>query len=131
VIAATVAVVAAAALAAGIVAGMAMGSHGRHMGSRDADATPFYITSREAAIDIADFRYDPPNLVVDAGTTVTWTNRDSALHDATDRGKSWKTPLLAKGESASISFDTPGSFRYFCSVHPWMEGRLTVEDSDR
>lgn len=126
IVAAAVAATAAAALAAGVIAGIAMSSHGPHMGARDIDATPVYVASSEAAVDIADFRYDPPDLVVDAGTTVTWTNRDSALHDAADRDKTWSTPLLGRNESASITFDTPGSYRYFCSVHPWMEATLTV-----
>lgn len=124
IVAAAVVATAAAALAAGVIAAMAMSCP--HMGARDIDATPVYVASDEAAVDIADFRYDPPDLVVDAGTTVTWTNRDSALHDATDRDKTWNTPLLGRGERASITFDTPGSYRYFCSVHPWMEATLTV-----
>jgi plastocyanin len=124
------AVVAASAclLIGGVVMALAMGDHiGFMRGSTDtADQTPFVTDERSVTITITDFTFSPADLTVEAGTEVTWINEDSAVHDATDRGEDWATELLSKGDSQAIVFETPGTFDYFCTIHPWMEGTITV-----
>jgi plastocyanin len=109
---------------------LAMGGHMGGMMSRGSgpQGTPQVVATAEISIDIADFAYSPSNLSVVKGTKITWTNRDSAPHTATDDGDSWNTGVLRGGESATITFDTPGTFGYYCTVHPSMRGALTVRD---
>ena len=76
---------------------------------------------------VSDFAFSPGNLRVPVGATVTWTNRDSAPHDATARDDSWRTGRLAKGASGSVTFDRAGVYDYYCSIHPSMKAHLTVE----
>jgi plastocyanin len=61
------------------------------------------------------------------GGKLTWTNRDSAPHSATDTGGTWDTGVLAKDESATLTFASAGTFDYFCSLHPDMKARLVVQ----
>ncbi|HEU4759669.1 MAG TPA: cupredoxin family copper-binding protein [Dehalococcoidia bacterium] len=88
--------------------------------------TPVVADQRQVAVEIRNFEYFPRDLTVAAGTEVTWTNRDTAPHSATDKGKGWDTGLLNKDASKTLTFNTPGSYSYFCAVHPSMKATLTV-----
>lgn len=90
--------------------------------------TPVLSGASEVTVEIRDYDYSPRDLTVSLGTTVTWINSDSVPHDATS-GDSWGTALLTENASASISFDEPGSYDYICSVHPYMTGTVTVEET--
>ncbi|MCH8814880.1 MAG: cupredoxin domain-containing protein [Chloroflexi bacterium] len=92
----------------------------------DPDQTPFVSNEDTVELTIVNFLYSPSDLTIDAGTTVTWTNVDGAVHDATDRDHSWNTDLLEKGEAGEVTFGEAGTFEYFCSIHPWMEGSIIV-----
>jgi plastocyanin len=76
---------------------------------------------------MADYDFSPRDLTVTAGTAITWTNRDGAIHDAADRAGTWGTGFLSQGESASVTFESPGTYEYECTVHPNMIGTLAVE----
>lgn len=68
---------------------------------------------------------------VKKGTTVTWTNEDSAKHDVTPEMETsdFKTSeLFGKGESYSVTFNTVGTFAYYCSPHPYMKGTVEVTE---
>ncbi len=92
----------------------------------DPDQTPFVSDEDTVELTIENFVYSPENLTIDAGTTVTWTNADTAIHDATERNRSWNTDLLREGEAGEVTFDEVGTFEYFCSIHPWMVASITV-----
>ena len=74
--------------------------------------------------------FDPPEITITAGESVTWRNVDIVPHTATsgnpgeqDAGSIFRVPgsgLLGGGQSASHTFDEPGEFVYFCQVHPIM-----------
>lgn len=133
-LATVLAVVVGLALIGGMMAmGMMMAGHGGGMmggmmgGGSDAPQTPVVSGEREVLVEIRDFDYFPRDLTVRAGTTVTWVNRDAAPHTATDEdGEAWDTGRLDKGESASLTFDEPGTYPYFCTFHPYMKATLTV-----
>lgn len=77
---------------------------------------------------IEDFSFNPPSLTVAAGTTVTFSNKDLTSHSATaDDGKSFDTGLIGQNESATITFDTPGTYSYHCTPHPTMKATIIVE----
>ena len=78
-------------------------------------------------VTIKDFAFDPADLTVAAGTTVTWTNADATGHTATADDGSFDCRPLAGGASRSFTFATPGTFDYHCAIHgPTMAGRITV-----
>lgn len=110
-------------------AGMGGGARG-HMGmmngGADTSGAAPTVGSHSERIIIRDFAFSPGNLQVPVGATVVWRNEDSAPHDATSRDGTWNTRLLSQGDSESITFDSPGAYEYYCSVHPDMIARLTV-----
>jgi plastocyanin len=88
----------------------------------EAPASP----SAAAAVTIQNFAFSPVSLEVAAGTTVTWTNNDGTAHSATADDGSWDTGSIAPGDSASITFDTPGTYTYHCMFHPSMTATIVV-----
>ena len=78
------------------------------------------------AVAIAGFKFDAPELTVAAGTTVTWTNDDSAEHSVVAEDTSFISDNLAKGATFDHTFDTPGTFPYICGIHSRMKGTITV-----
>lgn len=92
----------------------------------------------EVIIQLIAFK--PEQLEVTAGTTVTWTNRDPGAHTVTsgtvEQGDSGVTQEpdgtfasgdIAKGDSFQQTFDEPGTYQYFCSLHPaTMRGEIRV-----
>ncbi|WP_325049648.1 plastocyanin/azurin family copper-binding protein [Lentzea atacamensis] len=58
------------------------------------------------------------------GDVVTWTNQDEAAHDVA--GGTFRSPMLAEGQSWSFTFTQPGAFDYICSVHPDMRAQIVV-----
>lgn len=83
-------------------------------------------TAAGVAVSIVDFAFDTPSLEVAAGTTVTWTNNDSAAHTASASDGSWDTGNIDPGASASVTFDTPGTYEYACAYHPNMTATIVV-----
>jgi len=75
----------------------------------------------------------PSTVTIEAGEAVTWDNTDTAAHTATGGtaadGPSgvFDSSLIMAGGSYSHTFDTAGTYVYFCMVHPWMEGTVIVE----
>lgn len=91
-----------------------------------ADQTPVVADETSVEVEIADFTFIPAELTVGAGAEITWRNSDPVIHDATAREDSWATDVIAGGESQTLVFDTPGTFEYYCTIHPWMEGTIIV-----
>ena len=71
--------------------------------------------------------YDPEVITVAVGTTIVWENADSMIHTVTDKAGAFDSEMISAGESYEHMFNEPGTFDYFCIVHPWMEGTVTVE----
>lgn len=98
----------------------------RMMGGTDASNAPVSVAGATASVAIRGFAFSPGNLQVPVGAKVTWTNDDSAPHTATAKDRSWDTGILNQGQSATLTFDKPGDYTYYCTVHPNMVARLTV-----
>ena len=81
--------------------------------------------SASTAIEILDFAFGPQDLQVPVGGQVTWTNKDDQQHTATAAG-AFDAEAIQPGESATVAFETAGSFPYICSFHPFMTGTITV-----
>lgn len=84
-------------------------------------------TAGGGAINIANFTFNPGNITVAAGTSITWTNGDGPSHTTTSDEEGWDSGVLASGDSFELVFDTPGVFAYHCSIHPSMSATVTVE----
>ncbi len=84
------------------------------------------VLSGDVKISIAGFAFDPAALTIPTGTTVTWTNNDTASHTVTGDDGSWGSNSLAKGDTFSFTFTTAGTFSYHCGVHPSMTATITV-----
>ena len=81
----------------------------------------------DAAVKIDNFTFNPPVLTVKAGTTVTFTNNDDIPHTVVAKDKTFRSKTLDTDDSYTFTFTTPGSFAYFCSLHPHMTGTIVVE----
>jgi plastocyanin len=78
-----------------------------------------------AAMTIADFGFSP--VTVAAGATVTVTNADGAPHTVTAVGGEFATGLIDAGATVAFVAPTqPGTYTFFCDVHPTMQGTLVV-----
>lgn len=87
---------------------------------------------RAAAADakmltIDNFTFAPTSVTVAPGTTVTWTNRDDIPHTVTSTTKVFKSQALDTGDTFTYTFKQPGTYAYFCSLHPHMTGTIVVE----
>ncbi len=88
---------------------------------------PAMAQSGAVAVAIADFAFDARDLTVTAGSTVTWTNQDSAPHSVVSRGvDDLSSESLATGDAYEHTFDQPGAFDYICGIHNSMKGTVTV-----
>ena len=84
-------------------------------------------TAMKIEVKIDNFAFAPQRVVVAAGTTVTWTNADDAPHTIVSTTKLFKSSALDTEDKFSFTFATPGTYDYFCSLHPHMTGTVVVE----
>jgi len=75
-------------------------------------------------VSIKDLKFQPDQVTINKGDTVTWTNMDSMSHDV--KFKDAGSPALKKGETYSKTFDRAGTFDYICDIHPSMKGKVIV-----
>ena len=78
------------------------------------------------AVKIGNFTFGPQELKVKSGTTVTWTNEDDIPHTVVSPNNFRSKPLDSE-DKYSFTFSTPGTYKYFCSLHPHMTGTIVVE----
>ena len=79
------------------------------------------------AVTISNFAFSPATITVPVGTTVTWTNKDSASHTVTaDDGKAFDSKGIAQGATFTFTFATAGTYAYHCAVHPDMKATVIV-----
>jgi amicyanin len=81
-----------------------------------------------AAVSIDNFTFNPQKLTVKAGTTVTWTNKDDIPHGIAATGNAFtRSNAMDTDNTYSFTFTTPGTYQYFCYIHPHMTGTIVVE----
>ena len=83
--------------------------------------------SASATVKIDNFSFGPTSLTVAAGTTVTWTNNDDVPHTVVSDDKLFKSKALDTDDKFSYTFTKPGTYNYFCSVHPKMTAKIVVQ----
>jgi len=85
------------------------------------------VNSTTVIID--GFAYNPPVLTVPRGTTVTWINKYAVPHRVSSVGASpnFSSPSLSTGTSFTWTFPDAGSYAYYCTIHPTMQGTIVVK----
>jgi plastocyanin len=90
---------------------------------KDPDST----SNKQNRIEIKDFAFNPQTITVKAGEKVTWINRDEEPHTVVSVEKQFKkSTALDTDQEFTITADAPGTYTYFCSVHPKMTGTIVV-----
>ena len=79
------------------------------------------------AVTIDNFTFGPKELTVPAGTTVKWVNHDDIPHTVANKDKLFRSKALDTDDSYSYTFANAGTFDYFCSLHPYMVGKIIVK----
>lgn len=77
-------------------------------------------------ITISHFAFEPKELSIKSGTTVTWMNNDSASHNVVST-KLFKSKNLNKSSLFRFKFTAPGKYNYYCGIHPSMKGQIIVK----
>ena len=85
------------------------------------------VAAGDTAVKIDNFTFEPGQLTVKVGTTVTWVNEDDIPHTVVASSKAFRSKALDTDDKFSFTFTTPGSYEYFCSLHPHMKAMVTVE----
>ncbi len=78
-------------------------------------------------VKIDNFSFTPQSLTIRAGTTVTWTNMDDVPHTVVSTAKSFRSGVLDSDDRFSYTFKSPGTYDYYCSVHPHMTAKVIVQ----
>ena len=82
--------------------------------------------AEDMTVHIDNFVFEPAQLTVKVGQTVTWTNRDDIPHTVVCAGK-FRSKTMDTDGTFSFTFAAPGDYKYFCSLHPHMTGVVKVE----
>jgi plastocyanin len=93
-----------------------------------ATAATASVAVPDATVTVDNFTFGPNALTVPAGTRVVWTNQDDIPHKVVEDAdvRRFKSPALDTGDSFSFVFAQPGTYHYFCSLHPRMQGTVVV-----
>jgi plastocyanin len=78
-------------------------------------------------VTIDNFNFTPAAMTVSAGTKVTWVNKDDVPHTVTSDDKLFGSRALDTDDTFSFTFQSPGTYTYYCSVHPKMTGKVVVK----
>jgi plastocyanin len=84
-------------------------------------------TASETTVKIDNFSFSPASVTVPVGTTVRWTNADDIPHTVVSDDKTFKSKALDTDEHFTYTFTKPGTYSYFCGIHPKMTGKIVVQ----
>ena len=98
---------------------------------RGTKAEPVLVAAQQqqmaTEVKIDNFSFSPATLEIKAGSTVTWTNADDIPHTVVSNDKVFKSKVLDTDQKFSFTFDKPGTYPYFCSLHPKMTAKVVVQ----
>ena len=89
---------------------------------------PVVSTDMDVTVKVVDRDYEPRDLTVPRGATVTWKFKGDETHDVTDENGAFGSPTLKKGDEWSLTFEDAGTYYYYCTLHHSMQGTLTVAE---
>jgi plastocyanin len=79
-----------------------------------------------AGVSIKDYAYDPNTITVPAGTTAIWTNLDIVPHTVTSTTGKFDSGVLEPGQKFNYTFNDPGTYNYYSTIHTYMKGQVIV-----
>jgi plastocyanin len=83
--------------------------------------------SGAVTIRMVDIKFDPEDATADAGQEICWVNDDTIDHNAVaESGADFESELFGQGQTFTATVEEPGTVRYVCTIHPGMEGTITV-----
>jgi plastocyanin len=83
--------------------------------------------STAKSVTIKDFKFGPPELTVPVGTTITWINHDEEPHTVTAVTGAFTSAGLSHDDTFTQTFTKPGTYQYFCALHPKMRATVVVK----
>jgi plastocyanin len=104
---------------------LALGAMALLVAAAMAVTSPAQAATVEMKID--NFTFNPQQITVKAGDTVTWVNHDDIPHTVTSKTMAFRSKAMDTDDKFSFTFAIPGKFDYFCSLHPHMTGTIVVE----
>ncbi|MGB6586276.1 MAG: cupredoxin family copper-binding protein [Pseudolabrys sp.] len=87
------------------------------------------VRASDIEVKIDNFTFNPKQVTVKAGDTITWVNHDDIPHTVTSQTQAFRSKALDTDDKFSFTFATPGTYPYFCALHPQMTGTIVVEAS--
>ncbi len=92
-------------------------------------STLSFGSGSEAEVTIFEYKFNPQEITVKAGTTITWVNKEKRQYHSVwfEQAGDPEAPYFFPGETFERSFDKPGVYPYHCGPHPEMTGVVTVE----
>ena len=91
-------------------------------------ASPGERPASGSEVKIDNFSFGPATITIPAGSTVTWTNNDDVPHVVTsDDNKMFKSKALDTDDRFSFTFTKPGTYNYYCAIHPKMTAKIVVQ----
>ena len=80
------------------------------------------------SVQIDNFTFSPQEITIPRGGTVTWVNDDDIPHALAATDKAFRSKAMDTEEKFSFTFNKPGTYEYFCSLHPHMQGKVIVRE---
>jgi len=78
-------------------------------------------------VKIDNFTFNPKQITVKVGDTVSWVNHDDIPHTVTSKTQAFRSKAMDTDDKFTFTFTTPGTYAYFCALHPMMTGSIVVE----
>ena len=94
-------------------------------------ATDSKQSAKETRIEIKDFSFQPKLVTLPVGAKVVWVNKDEEPHTVVSTDKIFLSKALDTDDTFTFTFDKPGTYEYFCSVHPRMTAKIVVTANDK
>jgi plastocyanin len=89
--------------------------------------TPVVSSESRVMVDVVDTDFEPRHLTVRPGTEVVWEFKGRAAHDVTEENGAFGSGTLGRGDEFVLTFDEPGTYYYYCTLHHAMQGTLVVQ----
>jgi plastocyanin len=105
---------------------MGPGGHSSMVGGQPTTLSSLTPVTSITQVQIINYAFAPASIRVPVGTQVTWTNQDAAPHTVTFTATKQGSGTLQQGQVFSYTFATPGTYAYYCAVHPYMKATVTV-----
>jgi plastocyanin len=117
-----------ATLAAVVLAALLGGAGAMHAAEGKASEPPSRVAKvEETKVTIDNFTFSPAAVTVPVGATVTWTNDDDMVHTVTEAHRQFSSNELETGDTYTHTFTTPGTYTYYCALHPKMTATVIVK----